>query len=64
MIISELEKHLKSIKEAHGDIEIVINDADTNWLFKITDSDLGVLEDDEGVRLEIGADYSSETFGA
>ena len=62
MKVSELESHLSSIKKAHGDIEVVVHDADTGWLFKITDSDLSVYTDELGVRLEIAPDYDSERF--
>ena len=62
MNISELEINLKRIKKEHGDIEVVINDADTGWLFKIKKNDLLVILDKNGNRLEIGIDYDGERF--
>lgn len=60
MIISELVGWLTKAESDYGDIEVVVNDADTDWLLKITKDDLAVVSDAHGVRAEIGPDYRSE----
>ena len=60
MKISELEDHLRSIREVHGDIEAVIRDADTNWLFRISVSDISVDGNGDGQYVEIAPGYGSE----
>jgi len=55
MKITELELRLSTILVAHGDIEVVIGNADTGCLFRITSNDLTVCSDEGGKRLEIGS---------
>ncbi len=62
MNISELKNHLDNIEEAHGDMKVIINDADTQWLFELVENDLTVITDELGTRLEIDADYQSNIF--
>lgn len=62
MNISEVEERLENIRLEHGDIEVVVNDADTGWLFKLIAGDFAVVNDDKGHRVEIEAGYSSEFF--
>jgi len=63
MNIRDLISKLQDIKAEHGGgIQVVVKDADTQWLFKIIDEDLTVESDEKGVRLEIGCDYSSEAL--
>ena len=60
MKLSDLKEHLEALEEIHGDIEVVICDADTGWLFRIVDSDLIISENGGGSYLEIGPGYGSE----
>lgn len=60
MNINELIIELNRIKKDNGNVEVMVDDADTGWLFKITSDDLTVIHDWRGGRLEIGPDYSSD----
>ena len=62
MNISELRNYLKELKDEHGDIEVVIDDADTGWLFKIKKVNLSIYKDNRGIHLEIGHDYQNELY--
>jgi hypothetical protein len=62
--VSALIELLEMIRERHGDLPIVLRDADTCWTFRLTADHLalGQPHPAEGARprLEIGADYASE----
>jgi len=60
MKITELEKHLATIRKVHGDIDVTVDDADTGWIFKICGADLTVVSDEKGKRVEIGPSYGDE----
>jgi hypothetical protein len=62
MKISDLQAELEKIKEIQGDIDVVINDADTGWLFKMQPKHLDVVIDDSGTRVEIDYDYQDEIY--
>ena len=62
MKISELQAELEKIKEAQGDIDVVIHDEDTGWLFKMQPKHLDVVRDKNGARIEITYDYRDEFY--
>ena len=62
MKISELQNELEKVKEIQGDIDIVINDADTGYLFKLQNKHIKVISDSLGVRIEIDYDYQDENY--
>lgn len=63
--ISELIDLLSRIAEIHGDLPVVLRDADTCWTFRLSADHLalGHTQSEAGDplrRLEIGGDYSAE----
>ncbi len=60
MKLSELKARLDLIEANFGDIEVIVKDADTNWIFRIKDSDLSVCGEGDGKYVEIGPSYGSE----
>ncbi len=58
MKISELRKGLKNVLDVHGDIEVVVQDADTQWLMEITPADLAIKNE----RFVIGCGYCSRYY--
>lgn len=63
MKISELRKILEEVQTEHGDIDFVLNDPDTGWLFVLSQSSFDVYDDNDGKRLEVTADYGDKTYG-
>lgn len=64
MLISELEKLLVSLREAEGDVEVAIRDADTGWIFILKEKHLCVSENSKIKMLEISHDYSDDRINA
>lgn len=63
MKITELREVLDRVLSEHGDIEFVLDDPDIGWLFMLDESDLEVIEDELGKRLELTASYQHKIFG-
>jgi len=53
MIISEFQKHIESVKATHGDLEIVVRDADTDCILPIVSDDLKVANCKDAMKLVI-----------
>lgn len=64
IVISSLIELLQGIQQRHGDLPVVLRDADTCWTFRMSAEHIAIgLSRVNGTptpRLEIGADYSSE----
>lgn len=56
LTISQLRAELERIQAEHGDLPVVLDDADTNWLFRLKAGHLDVRDG----RLCIGCRYSDE----
>ena len=64
MKISEVKKILDEAQAEHGDIDFVLDDPDTGWLFVLEPSGFQVYADEQGKRLEVTADYGDKIYGA
>ena len=60
MNISELKNRLDPIEKTFGDIEVIVKDADTDWIFRISNCDLSVCGEGNRKYVEIGPSYGSE----
>ena len=62
MKISEVISYLHKIKDANGDMDVVIIDADTQWEFTLKEIHFDVDSSGEGKYLTIGCDYGDEIY--
>lgn len=60
MNISELKNRLDSIEKTFGDIEVIVKDADTGWILRISNCDLSVCGEGNRKYVEIEPSYGSE----
>ena len=60
MKVSEVIEKLKQLKDKHGDVQFCIENADTSWVFKVSDGCFEFVDDSLGARIEVGATYGDE----
>lgn len=63
LTISTLRQELTRLQHDHGDLPVVLNDADTGWFFLLKAKHLVVESDDNaahGKKLIITVDYGDE----
>ena len=62
LTISTLRQELARLQHEHGDLPVVLNDADTGWVFLLKAIHLDVEKADNahGKKLAIMADYGDE----
>lgn len=58
MKITEVVKLLKATLDIHGDIDVILEDADTNWGFKLEPNSFDF--DSVNNRVVISVDYGDE----
>jgi len=57
MLISEAIETLNKLMSEHGDIQLCLADADTGWIFKLSQSNFEYFNDEHGGRIDLGCDY-------
>ena len=62
MKLSESIKLLETLKSQYGDIELCLNDAETDWIFKLKPEHFEFYETSDIARIEISVDYYDETL--
>jgi len=61
MTLSQVIEKLEGLRTAHGGgVQFCIEDADTNWIFKVSEGCFEFVEDEKGKRVEVGATYGDE----
>lgn len=64
MTISELEEHLKKIRDTHGDIEVAVHDIESGVNLLVKGNALRVMQrDNKEFLLVVRADYADAIYG-
>lgn len=60
MKLSQFRSQLAAIEAKHGDIDVVLSDADTGWYWLLVPAHLMMDQVNGRPRLVIGGDYGNE----
>lgn len=60
LTISTLRQALARLQCEHGDLPVMLNDADTEWSFRLKAEHLKVQPTSTGRALAIGVEYGNE----